>query len=321
MNMRTDLALENKEDLSKRGINEDGIRVNVDETVKEMILTQVEITNSQGEKAMGKPIGNYVTLEIKNIPDNMLKISEVLAKEIKKVIMRDPDENFTTLVVGLGNWNITPDALGPKVVSKLMITKHIFKEASELIDHDMSQVCALSPGVLGITGIETSQIIKGVVEKVSPNLIIAIDALASRKIERICSTIQLTDTGIIPGSGVNNKRKALNHSTLGVPVIAIGVPTVVEASTMANDTIDIVLDKIIEQTSSGQEFYKMLSEIDKEEKELMIKDLLRPYVGDLLVTPKDVDQNITDLSSVIANAINLALHPHMNLDQMNSYIH
>lgn len=321
MNFRTDLALENQEDLSKRGIHEKGILVNVDQNVKDMILTQVQITNPEGERAMGKPMGNYVTLEIEDIADNMMKISEILAKEIKKVIKVEPDEKFTTLVVGLGNWNITADSLGPKVVSKLMITKHIFKEARELIDHNMSQVCALSPGVLGITGIETGEIIKGVVEKISPNLIIAIDALASRKIERICSTIQLTDTGIIPGSGVNNKRKAINYETLGVPVIALGVPTVVEASTVANDTIDIVIDKIMEHTTTGQEFYKMLADIDKEEKEIMIKDLLRPYVGDLFVTPKDVDQNMTDLSNIIANAINMALHPQMELEEINSYIH
>ncbi len=321
MNFRTDLALENQEDLSRRGMQKEGITVNVDDTLRDMILTQVQITSPEGEKSMGKPMGNYVTLEIQDIPDNMPKIAQILAREIRKVIKVEPDENFTTLVVGLGNWNITPDALGPKVVSKLMITKHIFKEARELIDHKMSQVCALSPGVLGITGMETSEIIKGVVEKISPNLIIAIDALASRKIQRICSTIQLTDTGIIPGSGVNNKRKALNYENLGVPVIALGVPTVVEASTVANDTIDIVIEKIMEQTSSGQEFYQMLADIDKEEKEMMIKDLLRPYVGDLLVTPKDVDQSITDLSTVIANAINMALHPHMELEEINSYIH
>lgn len=320
MNIRTDLAIEAKEDLSQKGLNEEGVIVNINDKDKEIILTHVEITNEHGEKVMGKPKGNYFTLEFKYSEDEMNKISIMLSQQIKKIVKVQPNEKFTTLIVGLGNWNITPDALGPKVVSKLMITKHIFDEAQELIFHKMSQVCALSPGVLGITGIETGKIIQGVAEKTSPDLIIAIDALASRRIERICSTIQLTDTGIIPGSGVNNKRKALNKQTLGVPVIALGVPTVVEASTVASDTIDIVIDKIIEQTTKGKEFYQMLSEIDKREKEVMIKELLQPYMGDLLVTPKDVDKSITDLSDIIANAINLALHPEMSLEEISTYI-
>ncbi|MFZ7131722.1 MAG: GPR endopeptidase [Eubacteriales bacterium] len=320
MSFRTDLAVEVQEELQKHSSQHEGIKVDIQNSGEDIIVTRVEITNEQGEKAMGKPLGNYVTLEFTNTDDDMHKISTLLSEEIKKVIKVKPNERFTTLVVGLGNWNITPDALGPKVISKLMITKHIFSEARELIDHNMSQVCAFSPGVLGITGIETSQITQGVIEKVNPDLIIAIDALASRKIERICSTIQLTDTGIIPGSGVNNKRKALNKDALGVPVIAIGVPTVVDAATVANDTIDIVIDKIIEQTPKGQAFYQMLSEIDKEEKEVMIKELLQPHIGDLLVTPKDVDRNITELSNIIANAINLSLHPHMTLDEISAYI-
>lgn len=320
MNIRTDLAVEVQEELQKHSPKNEGIKVDVQNEQDDIVITRVQITNEQGEKAMGKPVGSYVTLEFSNTDDDMNILSHMLAKEISNIIKTKPNEKFTTLVVGLGNWNITPDALGPQVISKLMITKHIFTEAKELIDHNMSQVCAFSPGVLGITGIETSQIIKGVVEKVNPNLIIAIDALASRRIERICSTVQLTDTGIIPGSGVNNSRKALNKESLGIPVIALGVPTVVDASTIANDTIDIVIDKIIEQTPKGQAFYKMLSEIDKEEKEIMIKELLQTHMGDLLVTPKDVDKNITELSNIIANGINLSLHPNMTLEEMNGYI-
>ncbi|RBP63891.1 spore protease [Alkalibaculum bacchi] len=321
MNMRTDLALENQEDLSQRGIKEDGVKVDVVESLKNVIYTKVQITDPKGEKAMGKPIGNYITIEMKDTEDEAIELSKLLAKAIKELILVETNENFTTLVVGLGNWNITPDALGPQVVSKLMITKHLFKEARELISHEMSQVCAISPGVLGITGIESSEIIRGVINNVKPDLIIAIDALTSRKIERICSTIQITDIGIIPGSGVNNSRKALNKESLGVPVIAIGVPTVVDAATIANDTIDMLIDRMMDETSSGHEFYKMLSDIDKEEKEFLIKDLLRPHVGNLFVTPNFVDQEIADLSNIIADGINLALHPHMDIEEINSYIH
>lgn len=320
MNLRTDLALENQEDLSQRGLSQDGVEVDIDDSKEDIILTRVEITSPKGEKSMGKPVGNYVALEISNIPDNTIEVSELLAKEIQKMIKLKPDENYTTLVVGLGNWNITPDALGPQVVSKLLVTKHIFEHAREIIDHHMSQVCAISPGVLGITGIETGDIIKGVVEKVRPDLIIAIDALTSRKIERICSTIQLTDTGIIPGSGVNNSRKALNKETLGIPVLAIGVPTVVDAATIANDTIDMVIDMMISQVSSGEPFYRMLSDMDRGEKEYLIRSLLQPHVGNLFVTPNNVDQDITHLSDIIANGINLALHPNMNLEDISTYI-
>ena len=188
------------------------------------------------------------------------------------------EDSMTALVVGLGNWNVTPDALGPRVVSKLMVTRHLKELVPDSIDEGIRPVCAIAPGVLGITGIETYEIIKGIVEKIKPNLILCIDALASRKLERVNRTIQIGNTGISPGSGVGNKRMEISERTLGVPVIAVGVPTVVDAATMANDTIDLVLDAMIKEATKGGKFYEMLQSIDKNEKGRMIEELLNPYV-------------------------------------------
>lgn len=230
------------------------------------------------------------------------------------------DKSMTTLVVGLGNWNVTPDALGPKVVSKLMITRHLRELVPDSIDEEIRPVCAISPGVLGITGIETGEIIRAIVEKIKPNLVICIDALASRRLERVNRSIQIGNTGISPGSGVGNKRMELSQKTLGIPVIAIGVPTVVDAATMANDTIDLVIDEMIKQSKSGTEFYNMLKSIDKNDKQKMIEEVLDPFVGNLMVTPKEVDMIVDSLTKIIANGINLALQPALELDEINQYI-
>lgn len=184
----------------------------------------------------------------------------------------------------------------------------------------MRPVCAIAPGVLGITGIETGEIVKGVVEKIKPGLVIAIDALASRKMERVSTTIQISDTGISPGSGVGNKRMELSSNTLGVPVIAIGVPTVVDAATMANDTIDLVLDTMVKEAGQGTDFYNMLKTIDRDEKYELIKEVLSPYIGNLIVTPKEIDDIIEKISKAVANGLNIALHEGITLADVNRYI-
>jgi spore protease len=246
------------------------------------------------------------------------KVSRVVGKVLSGMI--DLDKDMTALVVGMGNWNITPDSLGPKVISKLMVTRHLRQLLPDKIDERIRPVCVISPGVLGITGIETSEIIQGVVSKVKPNLIICIDSLASRKMNRVNSTVQIGNRGISPGSGVGNRRMELSEKTLGVPVIAIGVPTVVDAATMANDTIDMVLDEMIRQTKKGEKFYEMLKSIDKNEKHQMIKGLLEPYRENIMVTPKDVDMVVDSISKVIANAINIALQPALGLNDINTFL-
>jgi len=327
-NVRTDLTLEAHELLREKAVREQESQQNIpgievensgDERIK---ITRVRVTSPEGEKAIGKPMGNYITLEIPGLRENDQELYEdtckALAKELTGILKLE--EKTLTLVVGLGNWNVTPDALGPKVVSSMMVTRHLLEYLPDQVDEGVRPVCAVAPGVLGITGIETGEIIKGIVDRVRPDYIIAIDALASRKIERVNTTIQIADTGIAPGSGVGNKRMELSKDTLGIPVIAIGVPTVVEAATMANDTIDLVLDSMIEQAPQGTEFYNMMKSIDREEKYQMIKEVLEPYVGNLIVTPKEVDDAVRRISKVIANGLNIALHQGITLDDVNRYV-
>jgi len=325
INIRTDLAVEAKEIYENENKNSKnkipGVAVK-EYTEKDIKVTDVTILDESGEKAMGKPKGTYITIDMPKFTHYdsgiMENVSRVLSKSITNITKLD--DSMTALVVGLGNWNITPDAVGPKVISKLMITRHLKELVPDTIDEGIRPVCAIAPGVLGITGIETGEIIRAVADKIKPNLIICIDALASRKMERVNSTIQIGNTGISPGSGVGNKRMEISEKTLGIPVIAIGVPTVVDAATMANDTIDMVLDEMIGQSKQGGEFYNMLRSIDKNEKQRMIQDILDPYVGNLMVTPKEVDLVIDSVSKVIANGINIALQPALDLEDINKFL-
>ncbi|MEY7998979.1 GPR endopeptidase [Clostridium sp. Mt-5] len=320
--VRTDLAVETRERCRKeRGGEVPGVEV--EETVEDDIkITCVKIVEDIGEKIMGKPKGSYITVDMPRLTHYDGEIRDKVSKVVGKVLssMIDIDKSMTALVVGLGNWNITPDSLGPKVVSKLMVTRHLKQLVPDKIDEGIRPVCVISPGVLGLTGIETSEIIKGVVDKVKPNLIICIDSLASRKMDRVNSTVQIGNRGISPGSGVGNRRMELSEKTLGIPVIAIGVPTVVDAATMASDTIDMVLDEMIVQAKKGEKFYQMLKSIDKNEKQQMIRELLDPYKENIMVTPKDVDLVVDSISKIIANAINIALQPALDLNDINTFL-
>ena len=321
-NIRTDLAIEAREIFGK-GDQHDIPGVNVDvEKTEDITITRVKVEEEVGARIMGKAKGNYITLEVPRLKDNDKDLQEdvsiALSKEIVKLIKLN--NKSVILVVGLGNWNITPDALGPKVVEHLLVTRHIKEYIPEQIDESVRSVCAVAPGVLGITGIETSEIISGIVDRVKPDLVIAIDALASRKLERVNTTIQIADTGINPGSGVGNNRKQLSKETLGIPVLAIGVPTVVDAATMANDTIDLVLDSMIKETTKGSDFYKMLKDMNRDDKYKLIQEALHPYYGHLMVTPKEVDRLIEDISVVIADGLNVALHPGVDTKDLGRYI-
>jgi spore protease len=226
------------------------------------------------------------------------------------------------MVVGLGNRSVTPDALGPKVISRILVTRHIKQELPEALgsEGEVRSVCAITPGVMGITGIETAEIIKGVADKVKPDIIIAIDALAARRTSRINAAIQVSDTGINPGSGMGNKRAALNEQTLGCPVIAIGVPTVIDAATLVNDAMDRILDTMIAAAPEGGSFYETLKSLEREEKYYVIAEALNPYAGNMFVTPKEVDSVIDRLANIISNAINIALHPGIGQEDINKYI-
>jgi len=322
--IRTDLAVEARELYQEKKQKEiPGVEVEKENFDNEIEITRVKILDAQGSKIMGKPKGNYITLEARGLKnadaDLKDKLSQVLAKELYAILPKK--KNLNTLVVGLGNWDVTPDALGPQVISKLLVTRHFFKMYNKTDDPTMTPVSAISPGVMGTTGIETGDIIKGIVEKSNPDLVIAIDALASRKMERVSTTIQITNTGISPGSGVGSQRKRLGEETLGIPVIAIGVPTVVDAATMTNDTIKLVIENLKEQTQKGTEFFNILEELTEEDKYLLIKEVLEPYGANVIVTTKEIDKIITDLSHIIANGLNIALHPGIDLKDVNRYLH
>ena len=309
---RTDLALEAREMYQEGQDSSEipGVKIETKE-LDNCIVTKVEIIDEQGSQIMNKEIGKYITLE-----SNLMKydddesreeIIEYLKEELVDIL--GDDKTKKTLVIGLGNWNITSDALGPKSVSKTLVTRHIFKNYNKDYDDDFTEVSGLSPGVMGLTGIETSEIVKSLVDTVNPDRVIAIDALASRKMERINTTIQISTAGIAPGGGVGNKRKALNKEYLGVDVIAIGVPTVVDAATLTIDVLDLAIDNLIEQSKESESFYNMLKKLREEEKYSLIKESLDPYDKNLIVTPKDIDDTIENLSIIISEGLNRSLHP------------
>ena len=325
INIRTDLVLEAREIYKENHKNEpdiDGIEV-LEEREKDINVTTIKVKNDSGAEKIGKPKGNYITIDIPKFTaydgETMDRVSVVLAEVLERLITINTEK--TVLVVGLGNWQVTPDALGPKVTEKIMVTRHLKVVMPEAIDDSVRPVCSVEPGVLGVTGIETVEIIRGVVEKIKPDLVICVDALAARRVERVNTTIQVGDTGISPGAGVGNNRKQINEENLGVKVIAIGVPTVVDAVTIANDTIDLVVDSLIKNSSSGTEFYKMLKSLDKNEKENLIKEVTTSENStDMIVTPKDIDLIISSLSKIIANGINMALQPNMNMEEINKFM-
>lgn len=308
---RTDLALEAKEIYeSESGSFLEGVKIEKKE-LENCIVTIVDVLDDEGAKIMNKGIGKYITLEsdlMKYSDDDSRNEMISYLKEELSILFGD-DKTKKTLVIGLGNWNITSDSLGPKTVSKTLVTRHIFKNYNKDYDDDFTEVSALSPGVMGITGIETSETVKSIVDNIKPDRVVVIDALASRKVERVNATIQISTAGISPGAGVGNKRKVLNKEYLGVDVIAIGVPTVVDAATLTIDILDVAIDNLIEQSEKGQQFYNMLKDLKEEEKYSLIKESLEPYDKNLIVTPKDIDETIENLAIIISEGLNKSLHP------------
>jgi spore protease len=281
-------------------------------------VTRVKVLNQMGAQSMGKPPGSYITIESPGLRQRDRKLQQAVGKilvdELAALLNLGPDD--TILVVGLGNWNATPDALGPRVTKKLLVTRHLSDFVSPDLREGLRSVCALSPGVLGLTGIETAEIIKGVVEHVKPTKVIAIDALAAKNVERVGTTIQIADTGIAPGGGLGNQRKGLNQEFLGVPVIAIGVPTVVYAGSIVNDAVDLILQHL---QSQGKTFPGMF--MSPETRRSLISDIVRPAIGALVVTPKEIDELIEDTAVVIAGSLNAVLHNSVSAQELMNYIH
>lgn len=308
-NFRTDLALERKDIYQK--VNNlkqiDGVESTEEEINENLKVTRVKIINQNGEKALGKLVGNYVTIDVKKLKiaeeEDIQKASDVVANELRKIIDIHTDKMGDILVVGLGNIYVTPDALGPKVINEIDVTRHIIKYLPQYIEEGTRPVSAISPGVLGTTGIETVEILKGIVDNVQPKLLIVIDALASRSIERISSTIQISDTGIVPGAGVGNTRQEISKQTLNIPVVSIGIPTVVELATLVSDGIDIFIDRLQDKAESN-EYLNKLQQNDKYEE---VKEALNVGDYNMIVTPKEIDDLIENMKDIVARGINFAV--------------
>lgn len=309
-NFRTDLASERRDLYKKANSIEneiDGVESTKEQVNENISVERVKITNKQGEEAIGKTMGNYITIDIRKLKiaqdEDIEKSAEILSKELTSILDLHINKQEEVLVVGLGNIYVTPDALGPKVINDIEVTRHIINYLPQYVEEGTRMVSAISPGVLGTTGIETVEILKGIVDNIHPKLVIVIDALASRSIERISSTIQLSDTGIIPGAGVGNKRSEISENTIGIPVIAIGIPTVVETAVLVNDCLDLFITKLQEEAKSNN-YLNQLKEQDNYEE---IKEALIPKEYNLIVTPKEIDDLIENMSEVVAKGINMSM--------------
>ena len=293
--IRTDLALEARESFEEDDVKIRGVRIEEeDDEELEIHTTRVVIETENGAKTMGKPVGTYITMEAPNMSapdeDYHREISQALAHHLKELLHLEKEKSI--LVVGLGNREITPDALGPQVIQNLKITRHIIKEYGKagMGKRKAHQISSLVPGVMAQTGMETMEIIRGVIRETDPDAVIAIDALAARSVRRLNCTIQITDTGINPGSGVCNHRCGLNEETLGIPVIGIGVPTVVDGATIVHDAIAHLLENL-----------------EEAEMEEFLQELITPRLHRMFVTPKDVDETVKRLSYTISEGINIAM--------------
>lgn len=308
--IRTDLALEARESCEADHIKIRGVRVREEkDEEREVSTTTVVIETENAAKALGKPVGTYITIEAPNMSapdeDYHREISQEIAGHLKEIL---GERRRSVLVVGLGNREVTPDALGPEVVGNLNITRHMIKEYGRMsgMSENARSVSALIPGVMAQTGMETLEIIKGVVEETKPEAVIAIDALAARSTRRLNRTIQITDTGINPGSGVGNHRNAINEETLGIPVIAVGIPTVVDAATIVNDAMEELIAQM-DANASMQRLGGTLGTMNQAEKHQMIQELISPHLNTMFVTPKDIDETVKYLSYTISEGLNIAL--------------
>lgn len=329
--IRTDLAIESVENIS------DNYKIS-EKIVDDIKITEIIIDKNSEEK-LNKKKGRYITIEFNDVTDynNRQKIIKNFSDELKNFIkVYNIKENFSCLVIGLGNEKSTPDSLGPNTIDNILVTKHLFDLNGNNVEEGFRCVSAFNPGVMGVTGIETSEVIKSLISAVNPDFIIVVDALAASAISRVNKTIQMTDSGIHPGSGVGNHRKELSKDTLGIPVIAIGIPTVVDAVTIVSDTINYmekhfsyVKDNIDNPANKlmindinyikknnlkdlpsdeKKKYMGFLGELSEEEIKKLVYEVLSPINYNLMVTPKEVDFIIDKLSLILSEGINKSLH-------------
>ncbi len=300
----TDLAMEAFDNAESAALP--GVRVSRWEA-DGINVTEVAITDNDAARQLDKPKGSYLTLECPRLlerdPDARLAMASMLAEELDRVLPRDNAES-PVLVVGLGNRRITPDSLGPGVVDRTLVTRHI--TGAPFAWDDMSSVCAVAPGVLGVTGIESSELVEALVKAVTPRAVLCVDSLSARSSGRIGCTIQLTDTGIQPGSGVGNHRSPLTRESIGFPVISIGMPTVVYAATLARDAFEWLSGQ------SGDEAPHEEALADME------RTLLKAEIGEMIVTPRQIDAIVEDAAGIIASGINRALQPSLSDEEISA---
>lgn len=318
--IRTDLAVEL---VSQKPVEKDGIKI-----------TEIKLTEEEANK-IGKKKGNYITIEFDDITDyeNRKKIKTIFIEELKKILKKQKiKKDDMCLIIGLGNDKSTPDSLGPLTIEKTLVTNHLYLYGN--LEEGFRRVCAISPGVMGETGIETSDLIKQITDTIKPQFIIVIDALAASSVERVNKTIQISDSGINPGSGIGNKRKEISKDILNVPVIAIGVPTVVDAASIVNDTINYMYSHFAYQKENynrpknklsynvnylkyGSKTIKIedrkhllgiIGTLNRNETKSLIKEILNPIGYNMMVTPKEEDFIIEKLSELISEGLNNALH-------------
>lgn len=312
--VRTDLALEERESFPGDGGEISGVSLREWQEEKSQVkLTEVKILDERGAAAMGKPRGTYLTLEADQLSekdDNYHEeVSEELAKHIRKLMKNMvTKENPRILVVGLGNASVTPDALGPKTVGNLQVTRHWNQQYGEDFckKKGWPVLSGIVPGVMAQTGMETAEILKGIIHETSPDLLIAVDALAARSIRRLGTTIQLTDTGIHPGSGVGNHRHSLTKESLGVPVLAVGVPTVVGAAAIVHDTVNTMIQTLASSMAT-KGMGDFIQEMSPDQQYDLIRELLEPEFGSLYVTPPNIDEMVGELSYTISEGIHQAV--------------
>lgn len=310
--IRTGLALEALEAASEaaqvEGVASEEIKADT------TTVTRISVTSDEGAKRLGRPKGTYITVEIEHMASGDAKELEeavrLIGDELKKLVaLNDGD---VVLVCGVGNYNITPDSLGPLVINNVVVTRHLRENMPELFEKSgLREVAAIAPGVLGQTGVEAAEIVKGVVERVRPAAVFVIDSLASRKMRRLATTVQLSDSGLTPGGGIGNRRAEISKDTLGVPVVAIGVPTVVDAATLACDVMEET-GKLFPGAPGGG--------MPEEEKYRLIRDALTPYDLNLIVTPKDIDAIVRAAARTVGFAINRALQGDISIEDMTKLL-
>ncbi len=309
--VRTDLAVEMEEDIGQEQTGLKGIKVRQREIREGNIhVTRVEVLNEEGEELIGKPKGIYITLESQELARQSegyhREMSAALSCYVSELI-QEKEGVTKILVVGLGNKDATPDSLGPRVVDNLCVTRLIDEEIGnpELFQkNDRYQVSAIATGVLARTGMESAEIVKGLTKEIGADLVIAIDSLAARNSSRLNTTIQISSAGIHPGSGVGNHRQGITRETIGIPVIAIGIPTVIDAATIVNDTFDNLVE-ILKLSSKKGNPEQIFKEFSPEEKYELIREMIDPELSEMYVTPKDVDATVKYISYTISEGLNI----------------